>query len=425
MTGRPRECTESPTNARELGGVLPPRSYTSEEFFALESERVFARHWVFVAFAHDLDGPRRAVPVRVAGRSLLILRDDAGELRAFHNLCRHRGLELVEHKSTLGRTIVCPYHGWSYDLDGTLRACPFFGGPGARDLPSGFDRSAHGLSPVPVAQWFDWIFVNLGGGAPPLAEVVGPIATRLPGVALGDLVPVASLELGEVRANWKLLMENFIEPYHVPVVHRMSTQQPLASHFVIEDPGCLGCGIDLEDAARAGPAQRDVLAVSSRYLTAFPNFVLAHYHPDEVGVHLNLPTGPQGTRQRRVIYLPAEAARNDERIRLLVDLWSRVHAEDHAICERLQQGRNATADEDTGLLSPVWESAVRSFQDRVRNAMDRAGDPARTARDVDQAGPRVERAPLSPATPALDAEPCGDGRGTVLASPMRITEEEP
>jgi choline monooxygenase len=411
MTGCPSEGAGSPVNAGALGGVLPAGAYVSENFFACENERVFGRHWTFVAFAHELDGPRRAIPVRVAGRSLLVLRDEVGALRAFHNLCQHRGLELVERKSTLGRTIVCPYHGWSYGLDGSLRACPFFGGPRARDLPEGFDRRAHGLSPVPVAQWFDWIFVNPGGSAPPLSEVMEPIASRLSGVALGELVPVANLEFGEVRANWKLLMENFIEPYHVPVVHRTSTQQPLASHFVIDEPGCLGCGVDLEDAPRNGPAADDVLAVSSRYLTAFPNFVLAHYRPDEVGVHLNLPTGPQTTHQRRVIYLPAEAARDGERIRRLVELWTRVHTEDHAICERLQRGRNAVVDGNAGLLSPVWERAVHSFQQRVREAVGRAGDPVFPALDADARGATVGPTSPTPAIQPVSAGPCGDAQG--------------
>ena len=339
---------------------LPPAAYTSEAFFALENDRLFSQSWVFAGFAHELARPGDAVPVTVAGKPVLLLRDDGNRVRAFHNVCRHRCLKLVDEPGNLGSKIRCPYHSWTYDLDGALHLAPYFGGRDLREVPDGFERERYGLIPVRTATWHDWIFVNPSGAAPPLEDFVAPLVERLGGVDLSGLRHLATIDLGEVGANWKLLMENFIEPYHVQFVHPTTTEQPLADHYTVNDPGCLGCAVDVSGTAR----REDTLSADSRYLTLFPNFVLGLYLPDQVGVHLDLPLAPDRTAQRRAIYSLGPDRVPAERIEGLEKLWRDVHLEDHAICERLQAGRASDAA-GGGVLSPVWEDAVRSFQDRV------------------------------------------------------------
>ena len=221
-----------------------------------------------------------------------------GEVRAFHNVCRHRCLKLVEKAGNVGPAIQCPYHSWTYRLDGALHIAPYFGGrePGA--VPAGFDRAEHGLVPVRVATWHDWIFVNLNGAAPPLEEFVAPVEAHLKGLDLARMKHVVTVDLGAIAANWKLLMENFIEPYHVPFVHATTTEQPLTDHYTLNEPGCLGCAVDVSGEAK----RADTLAADSRYLTLFPNFSLGLYLPDQVGVHLDVPLAPDLTLQRRAIY---------------------------------------------------------------------------------------------------------------------------
>ena len=102
---------------------------------------------------------------------------------------------------------------------------------------------------------------------------------------------MVTIDLGEIAANWKLLMENFIEPYHVPFVHATTTEQPLTDHYTVNEPGCLGCAVDVSDTAK----RDDTLSADSRYLTLFPNFVLGLYLPDQVGVHLDVPLAPGRT----------------------------------------------------------------------------------------------------------------------------------
>ena len=167
-------------------------------------------------------------------------------------------------------------------------------------------------------------------------------------------------DLGEVSANWKLLMENFIEPYHVQFVHATTTEQPLTDHYTINDPGCLGCAVDVSGEA----TRTDTLSADSRYLTLFPNFVFGLYIPDQVGVHLNVPLAPDRTLHRRAIYgIGADSVLAEQKEQLAA-LWREVHLEDVAICERLQQGR-VSDPAAGGVLSPVWEDAMRSFQELV------------------------------------------------------------
>ena len=355
--------------AFEAGGPpfsgLPGAAYTSEAFLALENERIFAGSWVFAGFAHELPRAGDVAPITVAGRPLLLVRDAGLRVRAFHNVCRHRNLKLVDAPGNAGRAIRCPYHSWTYGLDGALHVTPYFGGREPRASPPGFDRRRHGLVPVRSATWYDWIFVNLNGTAPPLEKFAAPLRNRLEGVDLTRLHHIATIDFGEVAANWKLLLENFIEPYHVQFVHATTTEQPLTDHYTVNDPGCLGCAVDVS----GGATREDTLSADSRYLTLFPNFVFGLYFPDQIGVQLTVPRAPGRTLQRRAIYSLDPESPLAVRGEQLVKLWRGVHAEDHAMLERLQQGRASEVAAQGGVLSPVWEDAVRSFQERVASSL--------------------------------------------------------
>ena len=200
---------------------LPAAVYTDPDFHALENRTVFRSNWVFAGFSHEQERPGDLRPVTIAGQPILLARDESGNLRAYHNACRHRGLKLVETPANHGRLIRCPYHSWAYALDGTLKAAPYFCGRN-QTPPESFPVDELGLIPIRCETWHDWVFVNLDGQAPPLDEHVAPLRRQLGALPLDDLKPVATLEFGTVRTNWKALMENFIEPYHVQFVHRTS-----------------------------------------------------------------------------------------------------------------------------------------------------------------------------------------------------------
>jgi choline monooxygenase len=346
---------------------LPSVAYTSDSFLELENNYLFSRNWVFVGFAHQLAKAGDVVPVSVAGQPLLILRNETNEITAFHNVCRHRSLQMVDKSGNCGRKLRCPYHSWSYDLHGKLKNAPFFGGS-AKQPVNGFEFEQHGLVPVNCAIWHDWIFVNLATEPESFESFLQPIKRMLGDTDVTRYRPVATIDLGEIRTNWKLLMENFIEPYHVQFVHKTTTSQPLEDHYPVIEGKCLGSAVDLSDEQVAN-AGKGTLGVSSRYLTLFPNFVLGTYQPDQMGVHLNVPVDTETTSQFRVIYAHEDANYSAAKIQGLKDLWYAVHREDHAICERLQTGRRSDVSAQGGVLSPHWETSVRSFQELVADAI--------------------------------------------------------
>lgn len=355
---------------------LPPEAYTQEALWQRECQTLFRHSWVFVSCAHELAKPGDVIPVSVAGQPILLVHGKDGEIRAFHNVCRHRCLKLVERAGNVGPMIRCPYHTWVYGLDGALRSTPYFGGPDSH-AADGFEAKHHGLVPVRLGRWHDWIFVNLSADAPTFETFIAPLARQLNGLDLATFTPVATLDFGEVHCNWKLLMENFIEPYHVQFVHNTTTQQPLKNHATVVDGHCLGSLVDVEEESGSQVNGRNdqTLAVSSRYLTLFPNFVLGRYFPDQIGIHLNTPLAADRTHQKRIIYKFDGAADDPGEVRALKDLWFKVHKEDHEMCERLQSGR-ASAAADGGVLSPHWETSVRRFQELVVEALtQRPVDP--------------------------------------------------
>jgi choline monooxygenase len=346
---------------------LPGIAYTSSEFFEIEARGLFAASWSFVGFTHQLANVGDVQPLTVAGKPVFLVRSELDQIHAFHNVCRHRNLKLIDRPRHCDALITCPYHRWSYDFRGQLRLAPYFGGEKS-GLPDGFELADYGLYPIRCHTFHDWVFINLDGQAERFENFIKPIERQLTGFDFDEFIPVATLEFGEISTNWKLLMENFIEPYHVQYVHKTTTSQPLEDHYVIADEHCLGSAVDLT-AEQQASADEGTLGVSSHYLTLFPNFVLGLYHPDQLGVHLNCPVAADKTKQSRVIYLHRDSDQSHVAVEHARQLWDSVHREDHHMCERLQAGRYSSVAEDGGVLSPHWEASVRRFQELIAEAV--------------------------------------------------------
>ena len=339
---------------------LPSQAYTDKDFWIKESNTVFKNNWVFVGFAHELKNVGDVIPLNIANQPILLLKNLKGSILAFHNVCSHRCLKLIDNKKNVGKIVTCPYHAWSYDLEGNLVSSPHFGGTNNHN-PNGFDRKKNGLKSIRIKIWNDWIFINLSNKAPAFEKYASSLINQLKDINLKNVNPVGSLDFGEIKTNWKFLIENFIEPYHVQFVHRNTTSQPLKDHYTIVDGMCYGSAVDLNEEDTSANS----LSVSSKYLSLFPNFIIGTYFPGQIGVHLNLPISPGTTRQKRIIYEITGNKLNRTEIRKIKELWSKVHREDHEICERLQLGRLSPVAKKGGLLSPHWENSVRSFQKYV------------------------------------------------------------
>ena len=348
---------KKPKNLNTIFG-LPAKSYTDENFWKKECNTVLSDGWLFVGFIHEFKKPGDVIPLFIADKPILLVKDNNNKITAFHNVCSHRCLKLVDEKKNVGKIIRCPYHSWSYDLEGKLKAAPHVGGTDQHQ-PKGFNFSDHGLKKIKIHIWHDWIFVNFHGKAKKFEDYAKPLIKKFNDIDLTKLKYSATLDFGKIKTNWKFLIENFIEPYHVQFVHKSTTNQPLKDHYTVVDGICYGSGIDVKEE---DTKNSKALSVTSRYLSLFPNFIIGTYFPNQVGVYLNVPIAPGVTSQKRIIYTTDGKDMGKEEVDMVKNIWWSVHKEDHEMCERLQEGRSSPASEEGGLLSPVWEKGVQAFQ---------------------------------------------------------------
>jgi len=308
----------------------------------------------------------------------LLVRNNKNEITAFHNVCSHRCLKLVDEKKNVGKIISCPYHAWSYDLEGKLKAAPHIGGTN-QHKPQGFNYSDHGLKPIKIHIWHDWIFINLNGKAKKFEQYAKALIQKFEDIDFTKLKYAGTLDFGKINTNWKFLIENFIEPYHVQFVHKTTTNQPLKDHYTVVDGICYGSGVNVgeEDSKNSS-----ALSVTSRYLSLFPNFIIGTYFPNQIGVYLNIPISPGITSQKRIIYTTDGKNMNKEEIKMVKNIWWNVHKEDHEMCERLQEGRNSPASYEGGLLSPVWEKGVQAFQKLIVDATIKSSKSMKRKKNV-------------------------------------------
>ncbi len=354
---------KNPKNINTIFG-LPSKSYTDQEFWEKECDTVLSEGWLFVGFVHEFLKSGDVIPSFIAGKPILLVKNNNKDITAFHNVCSHRCLKLVDEKKNVGKIIRCPYHSWTYNLEGKLIAAPHIGGIN-KHKPKGFKFLEHGLKPIRIHIWHDWIFINLNGKAKKFEEYAKPLIKKFEDINFNKLKYAATLDFGKINTNWKFLIENFIEPYHVQFVHKTTTNQPLKNHYTIVDGICYGSGVDVK---KEDNKNSSALSVSSRYLSLFPNFIIGTYYPNQIGVYLNTPISPSITSQKRIIYTTDGKEMTKEETDITKKIWWSVHKEDHAICERLQEGRASPASDAGGLLSPYWEKGVQKFQKLIIQA---------------------------------------------------------
>jgi phenylpropionate dioxygenase-like ring-hydroxylating dioxygenase large terminal subunit len=325
--------------------TLPAEAYLSEEVFAWETEHFFEAGWVCLGRSDGLAGAGDQRAVRIGREGILLVRDDDGELRAFHNACRHRGHELLEagtERST--RAIKCPYHAWVYGLDGTLNGAPRFSG-----VP-GFDREAYPLIPARVDEWHGWVFMNPSGDARPLSAYVGNLDQLIAPWEAGRL-RVGAVHDYVIAANWKTITENYHECYHCPSIHpALCDVTPVDSgENFVPDGVWVGGSMELKDFAEtmsltgrsAGVRIRGLSDRQARevaYVGLFPN-LLVSLHPDYVMTHRFEPLGPGTTTVECAWLFPPEAwERPGFTPDYASEFWDVTNREDWLACESVYRG---------------------------------------------------------------------------------------
>lgn len=375
-----------------LGGLeasLPSEWYRSEEIFRLEKERIFAREWVCVGREEELaEAPSHRV-LDVLGESILLLRKRDGVLRAFYNVCRHRGSRLCRAGAAPARPgdvtlpggvgargIVCPYHQWTYDFDGRLLAAPHL-----MDRP-GFDRSAFGLYPVAVDTWGGFIFLNLTpGAAQPLAAQLGAAAGRLCRYPLAELRIGSTIEY-RVAANWKVICENYNECYHCGGVH----PELCALVPAFREHG--GAGLDWPRGVPHRPGAYTFTSSGTSRRPAFPLLDAEErvrhkgevFYPslflslacEHVAAFILRPRAAGHTDiSCHFLFEPAEIARSGFDPTDASGFWDRINRQDWLICESVQQGMAARVHRH-GYYAPMEDCNL----DMRRYVLARIGRPA-------------------------------------------------
>ena len=331
--------------------TLPASLYRDPLVYETERTDVFARAWLLLAHDTELPEPGDYVATTVAGYPLLLVRGEDRTVRAFHNVCRHRAGPLTENGSgNCGRALVCRYHGWRYALDGRLASARDFGP--AQD----FDVRAYGLLGVACQAWRGFLFVHVGAGAPPLETAIRPLAERTKDIPLETFRFVRG-DRHEVKCNWKTYVENYLEGYHVPLVHPALNAYVDAARYEVE--------VDAPIVIHRAPP-RDGVPVAGLWAWVWPCLGINVY-PDGLMMERMWPLDHARTVLDYAYFFPegaraddVESARNSSEV---------TTGEDIRICEAVQRNLDAGVY-DTGRLSPKHEQGVAWFQRQLRRALD-------------------------------------------------------
>jgi Rieske 2Fe-2S family protein len=324
--------------------MLPREAYLDPEVLAWERVHLFGG-WVCLGRAEEVPEARSLKAVDLGHTGVLVSRDLDGALHAFENACRHRGHELLPCGATAQpRAVICPYHGWTYDFDGTLR-----GAPGFKHV-AGFDAGAHGLVSMPVRDWHGWLFADPSGAAVPLEEHLGDLEATVAPYG-GTRLRMAAAHTYDVAANWKVVVENYQECYHCSNIHpELCRVSPPESGENIETGGSwVGGWMDLRrdaatmslDGASHGVMIPTLDAHQQRtvmYAAVLPNLLLS-LHPDYVMSHRLVPLA--GDRNRITCswaFPPEDDAVEGFDPSYAVDFWDLTNRQDWSACESVQRG---------------------------------------------------------------------------------------
>jgi phenylpropionate dioxygenase-like ring-hydroxylating dioxygenase large terminal subunit len=364
---------------------LPAWTYADADFHAAEIERIFRPSWQIVCHESDIATAGDYHLLDYIGESVIVLRGADQQIRAFANVCRHRGARLLDGPSGCAKRIVCPYHAWSYDSHGRLAGVPL------RSSYPGLDTRRHGLAPVDIELWRGFVFVRLeDDGGPSVAAMMAPYDHEVEPYRFEQLRAQGRLLLRPRAVNWKNVGDNYSDGLHITVAHP-GLKRLMGDGYGVESSDHvdkMSGPILKRDSANASerayqrflppvphlPAERQNLWT---YFKLWPNFAFDIY-PDQIDFMQWLPVSPTETLIREIPYAIPDDRREMKAARYLNWRINRqVNAEDKILVERVQAGM-ASHSFSTGPLSEA-EVALRSFNRRIRRLIPEARQPERPA----------------------------------------------
>lgn len=359
------------------GWSLPAWTYSDPEFFALEKERVFAPAWQVVCHESDLPNPGDWHSLEYIGESVIVVRGKDMVLRAFANVCRHRGSRLLDGAIGCAKKLVCPYHAWTYDLDGSLTGVPDSG-----SYPD-LDKSQHGLAPVSIEIWRGFVFVRLEDGPLSVAVMMAPYEEMIAPYRFEELKALGRVTLRPRAVNWKNIGDNFSDGLHIPVAHPGLTRLFGKSYGVEAEEHVDRMWGEMQDRPSANWSERAYQSVLPNvphlpadrqrgwlYFKLWPNVAFDIY-PDQIDFMQWLPVSPTESLIREISYAIPDERREMRAARFLN--WRinrRVNAEDTALIARVQKGM-ASRSFSIGPLSEK-EVCLRHFCRRMRELIPAA-----------------------------------------------------
>lgn len=370
----------------ELARGLPNACYTADSAFTQDRDTVISDNWACIGFIDQLPEPNYAAPIDFMGLPLLMTRDKENNYRVFHNVCSHRGMQLSDKPCKNNGSIRCPYHSWTYAMDGELRGTPNIGGAGVHSHED-FNNADHGLKEIRAEIWLGAVFINLSGDAIAFKDYVAPIVS-----SWSKLLPATDLDAYTfssdgcrmsltVQSNWKLAVENYLESYHLPTVHpELNRVSPLSEHYNT-DSFDNGAGQGSYDYSRLViddqqlPEQDNWNQESSRtaeYPVLFPNTFFG-IHADHLFVmYLQPLSNTETTEHVRILYVGESSSQENygPHRKQTLENWENVFREDIFAVERMQKGRLSPGFTG-GVFSPEMDGPTLHFHRWVAQAMNK------------------------------------------------------
>lgn len=353
------------------GWSLPGWIYRDAEYHGVEMERVMRPSWQVVCHVSDVAGPGDWHTLEFLGESIIVVRGADKAVRAFTNVCRHRGSRIVDGASGCARKLVCPYHAWTYELDGRLS-----GVPGKASYPD-FDMADHGLAPVELEIWHGFIFVRLQGGGPSVAEMMAPYEAEVAPYRFEELRALGRVTLRPRPVNWKNVADNYSDGLHIPVAHPGLTRlfgrgyaieaeahADKMSGAMIERPSSNWSERMYQKILPSVPHLPEKAQRFWLYFKLWPNVAFDIY-PDQVDFMQFIPISPRETLIREISYALPDERREMKAARYLNWRINRqVNAEDTTLIARVQAGMQSQSF-TAGPLSKE-ETCLRSFCRKIR-----------------------------------------------------------
>jgi Rieske 2Fe-2S family protein len=361
--------------------TLAGHYYTDPDVFAREQQHIFEQMWFCAVRSADLAKPGAFSKVQVGRESVLVIRGRDGALRAFLNVCRHRGAQLcTEPSGEVKRNLQCPYHAWTYGLDGQLVAAP-----NLTKMPD-VDRVEYGLHKVHLREWLGYAWLSLADEPPPFEQdVQGAVVERLGDLASIERYETQDLELGrrityDVKANWKLIIENFMECYHCATIHPELTEvlpefadgyaaQYFVGHGAEFAEDAQGFTVDGSEGFGRLPGVADDQDRRYYAITVKPT-VFINLVPDHVIVHRMFPLAADHTVVECDWLYSKDVVATGKDVSRSVELFHRVNEQDFEACVRTQPAMSSRSYRDGGVLVPS-EHHIGAFHDWLQSKIDR------------------------------------------------------